>query len=230
MLEVKHLKKTFYINRKRSLTPVCDVSFVLGQGGKIGICGASGEGKSTIAHIITGLIKPNAGNVYLDGNPFYNDKFRYNRKVGRDVQIIHQAPYASLDPSQKIGAAVAEAVSVATKCRNRKQCMERAETLLSKTGLSPDLHSRYPHALSGGQAQRAAIARALALNPRVLISDEATSMLDMSTQAQIINLFLRLNEEDNVSVIFISHDNELLKAVTNTRYVLKDGLLEKEDI
>ena len=243
MLEALHLKKTFYLPKKKVLTPVLDVSFSLADGEVVGIYGCSGVGKSTVASIVTGRTVPDGGNVYVDGKPLYESKSVRSFRPGstrlaltaearrqRAVQLIPQAPYASLDPVQRVGNAVAEALKATGQARSAKEARAHAEELFAHVGLPAELFSRLPYALSGGQAQRVAVARALALNPSVIISDEATSMLDVGAQAQIVNLLLKLNEERGLSLIFVSHDKSLLDAVTKTQYEMADGVLIKRSI
>ena len=204
MLNADNLSKSFALSHKKVCTPLVDASFYIGEGEKVGILGKSGEGKTTIARIICGLTPPDGGNVYIDGAPLYDVKKRYNRDVGKTVQLVPQHPYASLDPVQPVGKAVAEALRVARRAANRTEAERLTAELLEKVGLEQDIAKRTPAQISGGQAQRIAIARALAVRPSVLISDEATSMLDISSQAQIVALLDSLVKTEKLSVLFLS--------------------------
>lgn len=231
MLRVEHLKKTFYPRKNVSLNVLSDILFELADGEKLALQGASGAGKSTIARILTGLETPDGGNVILDGKPLWSDdrKRKYDRTEGRKIQMIFQSPYASLDPMQKAGDAVAEALVFSRRAKRGKEAREGAEELFDLVGLPRELTDRRPFALSGGQAQRVAVARALALSPSVLIADEATAMLDVTTQARIIELLNELNEKLGLSLLFISHDEALLKSCAHKILRLADGAVTEED-
>ena len=229
MLNADNLSKSFALSHKKVCTPLVDATFYIGEGEKVGILGKSGEGKTTIARILCGLTPPDGGNVYIDGAPLYDAKKRYNRDVGKTVQLVPQHPYASLDPVQPVGKAVAEALRVARRAANRTEAERLTAELLEKVGLEQDIAKRTPAQISGGQAQRIAIARALAVRPSVLISDEATSMLDISSQAQIIALLDSLVKTEKLSVLFISHDESLVEAFTTRRYRLTDGRLNQNE-
>lgn len=229
MLNADNLSKSFALSHKKVCTPLVDASFYIGEGEKVGILGKSGEGKTTIARILCGLTPPDGGNVYIDGAPLYDVKKRYNRDVGKTVQLVPQHPYASLDPVQPVGKAVAEALRVAKRAANRTEAERLTAELLEKVGLEQDIAKRTPAQISGGQAQRIAIARALAVRPSVLISDEATSMLDISSQAQIVALLDSLVKTEKLSVLFISHDESLVEAFTTRHYRLTDGRLNQNE-
>lgn len=226
MLEAIDISKSFPVygaKRKERIYPLRCVTLRVGDGQKIGILGKSGEGKSTIARIMCGFEKPDSGNVLLDGKPLFDNKNRYDTKRGIAIQIIPQHPYQSLDPTQKVGSAVEETLLVSKKAKSRKEARAAAQSLFDKVLLERELYFRLPSQLSGGQAQRVAIARALALDTKVLILDEATSMLDISSQAQIIELLERIIKENNLSVILISHDESLVQTFADESYRLTDG-------
>lgn len=230
MLTVKNLKKTFHTGKNDSLTVLSDVSFELADGERLAVSGTSGAGKSTVARILTGLETPDGGNVFLNGEPLWSEggHRKYDREKGRGIQMIFQSPYASLDPVQTIGAAVAEALVFSHSAKRGREAKEKAEELFGLVGLPFGLAKRRPFALSGGQAQRAAIARALALRPSVLIADEATAMLDVMTQARIAELLDGLSAKLGLAVIYISHDADFLRQAADRITILEHGTLREE--
>lgn len=230
MLSVKNLQKTFHTGKTDGLTVLSDISFTLGDGERLAISGASGVGKSTVARILTGLETPDGGNVFLDGEPLWSEgrHRKYDREKGRGIQMIFQSPYASLDPVQTIGGAVAEALVFSHSAKRGREAKEKTEELFGLVGLPFGLAKRRPFALSGGQAQRAAIARALALRPSVLIADEATAMLDVMTQARIAELLGELSAKLGLAVIYISHDSDFLRRAADRITVLEHGTLREE--
>lgn len=168
--------------------------------------GESGCGKSTVARSVLRLIEPTEGNIFFEGRDICKLNRRETRKLRRDLQIIFQDPYSSLDPRKTIRKIVGEPLEVFGTYKTKKEKSERISYLLGKVGLQAEYASRYPHQFSGGQRQRIGIARALALNPKLIIGDEPVSALDVSIQAQIINLLDDLQKEFNLSYIIISHD------------------------
>ncbi len=230
MLTVKNLQKTFHTGKTDGLTVLSDISFTLGDGERLALSGASGVGKSTVARILTGLETPDGGNVFLDGEPLWSEgrHRKYDREKGRGIQMIFQSPYASLDPVQTIGGAVAEALVFSHSAKRGREAKEKTEELFGLVGLPFGLAKRRPFALSGGQAQRAAIARALALRPSVLIADEATAMLDVMTQARIAELLGELSAKLGLAVIYISHDSDFLRRAADRITVLEHGTLREE--
>lgn len=230
MLTVKNLQKTFHTGKTDGLIVLSDISFTLGDGERLAISGASGVGKSTVARILTGLETPDGGNVFLDGEPLWSEgrHRKYDREKGRGIQMIFQSPYASLDPVQTIGGAVAEALVFSHSAKLGREAKEKTEELFGLVGLPFGLAKRRPFALSGGQAQRAAIARALALRPSVLIADEATAMLDVMTQARIAELLGELSAKLGLAVIYISHDSDFLRRAADRITVLEHGTLREE--
>ncbi len=230
MLTVKNLQKTFHTGKTDGLTVLSDISFTLGDGERLALSGASGVGKSTVARILTGLETPDGGNVFLDGEPLWSEgrHRKYDREKGRGIQMIFQSPYASLDPVQTIGGAVAEALVFSHSAKRGREAKEKTEELFGLVGLPFGLAKRRPFALSGGQAQMAAIARALALRPSVLIADEATAMLDVMTQARIAELLGELSAKLGLAVIYISHDSDFLRRAADRITVLEHGTLREE--
>lgn len=227
MLTVTSLKKTFYKDKKHISTVLSDISFQLHDGEKLALAGASGTGKSTIARILTGLECPDSGSVRLDGRELWSAAKhpRYDREHGRKIQMIFQSPYDSLDPVQRVGRAVEEALIFSGEAAGRRDAASKREELFGLVGLPLSMSDRLPGALSGGQAQRVALARALALAPDILIADEATSMLDMTSQAQIMRLLADLNARRGLSLIIISHDDALLSAAADRILLLDEGRL-----
>ena len=231
MLEVIGVSKSFKSGwRKRSITPLKEVNLFVGDGEKVGVFGKSGQGKSTLANIICGFLKPDSGNVYLDEIPLYDEKCRYDIKAGKKIQIIPQQPYQSFDPMQKVGRAVEEALLTNSIVMDREEARNTTIQLFERVALDSSLSDRLPVQLSGGQIQRVAIARALAVKPEIIISDESTAMLDSLSQAQIVSIYDKLVKEDDISVIFISHDWALIKSFADRCYALTDGKLFNKEL
>lgn len=234
MLEIFDLSKSFTLGDKKSKSsvyPLKSVSLSIDNGKKIGLVGKSGEGKSTLANILCGIEKTDGGSVLIDGLSLFDGKNKYDKKAGVKVQLIPQKPLLALDPSQRIGSAVKETLVFSKAAKRGKDAQEKALRLFDVVGLERTLFSRLPVHLSGGQAQRAVIARALAANPRILVCDESTSMLDAATQKNVVELLDGLVKERGVSLLFISHDVALVKNFCDETYLLEDGklrLLENE--
>ena len=220
ILEAQHLKKVF-ISGKKSMTAVDDVSFELRQGECLGIVGESGSGKSTIVKMITHLQSITEGNVILKGKDITNVKGKELREVYKDIQMVFQMPMESFDPRRTLGDGIGE--SLRNMGLSRKETRERVEKLLERCGLDKEYAERYPHQVSGGQCQRAAIARALAVEPSVLICDEATSALDVTVQKQILKLLMELKQKENFSFLLICHDLALVQAFCDRVLVLYHG-------
>lgn len=188
-------------------------------GGRIvGIFGASGIGKSTLAKLLCGVLRPDAGTILLDGQTLVSDAAPYDRRRGLQIQMVYQQPHASLDPSQKLGAGLRELIAYHHLAANRREADSQIRSILSEVQLPQELQNHLPYQISGGEAQRAALARSLLLQPRLLILDEATSMLDVSTQAAVLSLVRRLMLERGGSVLFISHDRALTDYYCDTVY------------
>ena len=222
-LSVKELRKSFFSGKKEKYVQAVDnVSFCLNQGEFLGIVGESGSGKSTVAKIIMGLIPADEGAVWVNGEPV---KYPYARSVYKKLQIVFQMPQDSFDPRRTIRQCLK------TTLKNfgisGSEAKLRAEELLLQMGLPVEYLDKYPHELSGGECQRAALARAMAMRPQILVCDEVTSALDVSVQAQIVDLLLKLKEEGEISMIFISHDLALVQGVCDKIIVMKDGRIEE---
>ncbi len=220
ILEAQHLKKVF-MSGKKSMTAVDDVSFELRQGECLGIVGESGSGKSTIVKMITHLQSITEGNVILKGKDITHVKGKELREVYKDIQMVFQMPMESFDPRCTLGDGIGE--SLRNMGLSRKETRERVEKLLERCGLDKEYADRYPHQVSGGQCQRAAIARALAVEPSVLICDEATSALDVTVQKQILKLLMELKQKENFSFLLICHDLALVQAFCDRVLVLYHG-------
>lgn len=220
ILKAEHLKKVF-TSGKKTFMAVDDVSFELKKGQCLGIVGESGSGKSTIARMITGLEHMTEGTVTLLGKDITDLKAKEMRKVYRDIQMVFQMPVESFDPRRTLGDGIME--SLRNMGMSVREAKKRAGELLIRCGLTPEFAARYPHEVSGGQCQRAAIARALAVSPSVLICDEATSSLDVTVQKQVLNLLQELKEKEGLSLLMISHDLALVQAFCDEVLVLYQG-------
>jgi peptide/nickel transport system ATP-binding protein len=223
LLSAENLSKSY--GEKTVLSGVCFHAY---ERGIISIVGPSGEGKSTIARILCGTVKPDSGTVTFHNKPLFSAHGEYDRRCRRSIQLIPQQPYASLDPRQTIGGAITEPLLFHRIVKGKTEARKRTYELLEKVGLAPELYDRKPGELSGGQAQRALIARSLTLAPKMLIADEATSMLDVSSQAQIVGIFRQLVEE-GLTILLISHDRPLVESVSDRIYHLSQGKMTEID-
>ena len=230
VLAIKGLGKTYssggWFQKKRETVAARDVNLALRPGETVGIVGESGSGKSTVARCITRLIDPTMGEMMLGGTQLdtvHRDSLKLARKR---IQIIFQDPYRSLDPRQRVGEAIIE--GPLNFGVSREVAMARARELMSFVRLSPDVLSRYPNEFSGGQRQRISIARALALDPEVLICDEAVSALDVSVQAQVLKLLEEIQAKLNLSILFITHDLRVAAQICDRVIVMQKGLVVEE--
>jgi len=201
---------------------VDDVSFSLQKGETLGVVGESGCGKSTLARVLLRLITPTSGKIYLDGVDLSTLAPRNLRAKRKEMQIVFQDAYASLDSRQKIGNIIAEPL-VVHGIGNRKSRRERVVELLNMVGLEPEAAMRYPHEFSGGQRQRIGIARAISLEPKLVVADEPVSALDVSIQSQVLNLLVDLRQKLDLSYIFISHDLAVVEHICDTIAVMYLG-------
>ena len=229
LLQVKGLKKHFPI-RGGLLRRVVDhvhavdgVSFDMQPGETLGLVGESGCGKSTTGRCVLRLIEPTAGQVLFEGRDVGAMTPQQLRGMTRDMQIIFQDPFASLNPRMTVSAIVGEGLVIHQLAKGPREIEDRVVQLLQTVGLSPDHMRRFPHEFSGGQRQRIGIARALALNPKLLVCDEAVSALDVSIQAQVINLLEDLREQFNLSYIFIAHDLSVVEHISHRVAVMYLG-------
>jgi len=232
VLRVENLKTWFPVRKglfggtTGHVKAVDDVSFAVYPGETLGLVGESGCGKTTLGRTVLRLIEPTSGRVWFDGKDLAAISASAMRQVRKDLQIIFQDPYSSLNPRMMIGEAIAEPMKV-HKLYPGSQCREKTMELLAKVGLQEDHYYRYPHEFSGGQRQRIVIARALALNPRFIICDESVSALDVSVQAQVLNLLNRLKKEFGFTYIFISHDLGVVKFMSDRMIVMNKGKIEE---
>ncbi len=235
ILRVEHLKKYFAVNvggpfggRSASLKAVDDITFDVGRGETVGLVGETGCGKTTVGRCIVGLYKPTAGDiVYCDQNlcQMTADNMR---KIRNKLQMIFQDPYASLNPRMTVGGIIEEPMdifNIGTLAERR----ERVQELLSIVGLNPEHANRFPHEFSGGQRQRIGIARALAMNPEFVVADEPISALDVSIQAQIVNMLEDLQERFHLTYLFIAHDLAMVKHISDRVIVLYLGKIVEVD-
>jgi len=230
ILEVHNLKKYFPITAgilRRTVghvKAVDDVTFSMQKGETLGLVGESGCGKSTTGRLIMQVLEPTGGKVVFEGQDLTGMDREALRKIRPHFQMIFQDPYASLNPKMSVGALLAEPLLV-NKLADRKESLERAAHLLEIVGLRAEDRMRYPHEFSGGQRQRIAIARALSMNPKLIVADEAVSALDVSIQSQILNLMSTLRREFDLSYIFISHNLAVVRHISDHVGVMYLGQL-----
>jgi peptide/nickel transport system ATP-binding protein len=232
VLSVRDLKVAFpergmFGETKRYFMAVNKVSFDVFAGETLGLVGESGCGKSTLARTLIRLIEPMSGQIVFEGQDITNLTGKRLQQLRRDIQIVFQNPFSSLDPRMKIGDAVMEPLLIHAPNQSRRQHRDRVVYLLDRVGLNPNWMHRYPHEFSGGQRQRACIARALALNPKFIICDESVSALDVSVQAQVLNLLKELQAEFGLTYIFISHDLNVVKFMSDRIMVMNRGQIEE---
>ena len=221
ILEASHVIKTFHDGHNRDFRAVDDVSITVDDGECVGIVGESGSGKSTLAGLITGLIKPDSGSISVCGQKITECKEKELRRAYLNMKLIFQEPRSSFDPRMTLGESLDYALKPVIS--DGKLRIAEAKCLMKKVGLAEQFLKLYPVQVSGGECQRAAIARAIAQRPKLLICDEATSALDVSVQAQIINLLNDIRRETGLAILFISHDMALVSSFCDRVYVLNDG-------
>ncbi|HHY31579.1 MAG TPA: ABC transporter ATP-binding protein [Firmicutes bacterium] len=224
VLEVINLKKYFQFGRRAVLKAVDDVTFSVRKGEVFGLVGESGCGKTTAGRTIVGLYSPTGGKILYKGEDTSTLKGAELKRFKRRVQMIFQDPYASLDPRMTVGDIIGEALDIHSLARGKER-LARIHELLSIVGLSAEHANRFPHEFSGGQRQRIGIARALAVDPEFIVADEPISALDVSIQAQVVNLLSRLREQRGLTYIFIAHDLAMVKHLSDNVGVMYLGRL-----
>ncbi len=229
LLSVLDLKKYYEVRRsvfsvaKDTIRAVDGVSFELEKGQTLGVVGESGSGKSTLARCVLLLERPDSGGVVFDGIDLLKAGREEVKRLRRDMQIIFQDPYSSLNPRMKVVDIIAEPIVFHGMAKGKASVREKVGEILRSVGLDEDSLKKYPHEMSGGQRQRVAIGRALATEPALVIADEPVSSLDVSIQAQIVNLFLDIREKSNISMVFVSHDLNIVRFLSDHILVLYKG-------
>ena len=226
LVDVRHLKEYFPITtgfmKTTMLKAVDDVSFTIGRGETLGLVGESGCGKTTVGRTLLHLYKPTSGEVWFDGRKVDRSTLLEYR---RRAQMVFQDPYSSLNPRMTVGDIVAEPIDVHKLCKTRQERAERVHELLQTVGLSGEQATRYAHEFSGGQRQRVGIARALAVDPQFIVCDEPISALDVSIQAQVVNMFEDLQDQYGLTYLFIAHDLSVVKHISDRIGVMYLGKL-----
>ncbi|WP_245437583.1 dipeptide ABC transporter ATP-binding protein [Neorhizobium tomejilense] len=227
MLEVRDIKRDYELpgglfKPKKIIHAVKGVSFKLERGNTLAIVGESGCGKSTLARMLTFIDEPTGGDLLIDNKKVDTRPGHLTQEMRQKVQIVFQNPYGSLNPRQKIGDVLGEPLAINTDMSAGER-RDRASEMLTKVGLGPEHYNRYPHMFSGGQRQRIAIARALMMNPKLLVLDEPVSALDLSVQAQVLNLLADLQDEFNLTYVFISHDLSVVRYIADEVMVMYFG-------
>ncbi|MES5098027.1 dipeptide ABC transporter ATP-binding protein [Agrobacterium sp. BA1120] len=227
MLEIRNMKRDYHLpggfmKPAKTVHAVKGVSFALETGKTLAIVGESGCGKSTLARMLTFIDEPTSGDLLIDGQKVDTRPGHLTAEMRQKVQIVFQNPYGSLNPRQKIGDVLGEPLLINTNMSAAER-REKANDMLVRVGLGPEHYNRYPHMFSGGQRQRIAIARALMLNPKLLVLDEPVSALDLSVQAQVLNLLADLQDEFGLTYVFISHDLSVVKYIADEVMVMYFG-------
>lgn len=232
VLEARKLSKQFHLSASpfspaRTITAVDGVSLTLAQGEILGLAGESGCGKSTVARLMMGLLQPTSGELFFNGKPLSGITRKAETDFRRVVQMVFQDPYSSLNPRMRIGEIIAEPIII-HRLAPKREIREIVLGLMNRVGLPPGQYDRYPHEFSGGQRQRIGIARALAVKPQVIIADEPLSALDISIQAQIINLFIDLQKSYGLSYIIISHDLAVIRHLSTRVAIMYLGRIVEQ--
>jgi ABC-type glutathione transport system ATPase component len=227
LLDVEGLAIRYKARRRDTPRAVDDVTFMIAPGQTVGLVGESGSGKSSIGKAILGLVKPEAGTVRLEGRDILNRNLEMRRRLAHELQVVFQDPYSSLNPVRTVGSSLTEPLLVG-KGHTREAAREKARAMLARVGLPADALERYPSAFSGGQRQRIAIARALVMEARLIICDEPVSALDLSVQAQVLNLLVELQALEGLSYLFISHDLSVVRHMSHHVIVLQRGRIVEQ--
>lgn len=222
IVEVKNLKKYFKV-KKSLLHAVDDISVKIYKKKTLGVVGESGCGKSTFGRTILKLIEPTSGEIYYNGREITKYSKKEMRPIRKDIQIIFQDPYSSINPRLTVSDIIAEPMIVNKIFENKSDLVDRVDFLMETVGLAPRLYNAYPHELDGGRRQRIGIARALSLNPKFIVCDEPVSALDVSIQAQILNLLMDLQDRMGLTYMFITHDLSVVKHISDEIMVMYLG-------
>lgn len=225
LLVVEHLKKYFPLSRGRQLRAVDDVSFSIPRGRTLGLVGESGCGKTTVGRTLVRLYQPDGGTIRFDGRDVSRAKGAERKELTRRLQMVYQDPYASLNPFFTVGEIIMEGLEIHHIGGSKKERLEIAYGLLEKVGLHREHANRFPHEFSGGQRQRVGLARSLAVNPECIVCDEAISALDVSVQAQIVNLLCDFQRDLGLTYLFIAHDLSMVRYISDRTAVMYLGKL-----
>ncbi len=231
LVQVEHLKKYFQVGRGKVLHAVDDVTFSIPKGTTLGLVGESGCGKTTVGRTLVGLYQPDGGKITFDGQDITHLKGKEKRTITRRMQMVYQDPYASLNPFFTVGEIITEGLEIHNIGESKKERMEIAYDLLNRVGLHREHANRFPHEFSGGQRQRVGLARSLAVNPEFIVCDEAISALDVSVQAQIVNMLVDFQQSMGLTYLFIAHDLSMVRYISDQTAVMYLGqLVEIGDI
>lgn len=224
LLQVKHLKK-YFPTKSGLLHAVDNVSFSIEEGQTLGVVGESGCGKSTLGRVILHLLPATEGQILFDGKDISNPSGQELHELRRNMQMVFQDPYSSINPRQSVAEIIGEPLKVYKMCKSKTEYNRRVRELMDIVGLPERYEHSYPHELDGGRRQRIGIGRALALNPRFIVCDEPVSALDVSIQAQILNLMMDLQDELNLTYIFVTHDLSVVKHISDSILVMYLGVV-----
>lgn len=224
LVQVSELKK-YFKTPSGSLHAVDDVSFTIKAGTTLGVVGESGCGKSTLGRVVLGLLESTDGKVIFDGQDVTRLKGKKKRDLCKEMQMIFQDPYSSLDPRLSVMDLIADPLKIFHICKSRDELKKKVESLMDQVGLAKRYAYSYPHELDGGRRQRIGVARALALNPRFIVCDEPVSALDVSIQAQILNLLQDLQQQSGLTYMFITHDMSVVKHISDDILVMYVGCM-----
>ena len=225
LLEVEGLKKYFQVGKGQTLKAVDDISFQIKKGQTLGPVGESGCGKTTVGRTLLRIYEPDAGKILFDGKDISRVSKKEAKELTRRMQMVFQDPYASLNPFFTVGEIVEEGMKIHKMYHSETERMERVYELLEMVGLNKDHANRFPHEFSGGQRQRVGIARALALNPEFIVCDEPISALDVSIQAQVVNMLMKFQEEMDLTYLFIAHDLSMVRHIADQTAVMYLGTM-----
>ena len=225
LLEVEGLKKYFQVGKGQTLKAVDDISFQIKKGQTLGLVGESGCGKTTVGRTLLRIYEPDAGKILFDGKDISRVSKKEAKELTRRMQMVFQDPYASLNPFFTVGEIVEEGMKIHKMYHSETERMERVYELLEMVGLNKDHANRFPHEFSGGQRQRVGIARALALNQEFIVCDEPISALDVSIQAQVVNMLMKFQEEMDLTYLFIAHDLSMVRHIADQTAVMYLGTM-----